>query len=1111
MTDDLDARLAALSPEQRARFDELMARREAAEDTFPLSVLQRGTWFLEQLRPHNPGYIVPGAVRAEGHLDAGVLRAAVTEIVRRHEALRTTFRVDDGTPVQVVHPEPTVDFQETDLRGDDRTAADRQRHLDEALTEPLDITTGPLLRVRLLRTGPAESVLVTATHHLISDRWSTAVFLTELTELYEAFAAGRPSPLPELEIQYGDFADWQHRQLADGAWEEDLAYWLDHLDGAPTALDLPTDRPRPAVQGFDGSFVPVELTPALMRELGALAGRHGATPYMALLAVLQILLHRHSGQDDLVVAVPVAQRDRAEVEPLIGYFVNTMAIRTDLGANPAFTTVLTRVRDACLGAYAHQGVPFELVVAALKRPRDLSRPPLAQISFSYGREPVPPRPLGGARVTRLPVNSQGARFDLELQAFDTDGGLTGWFEYDRDLFDEATVGRLAARFRRLAEQAAARPDTTVDDFELLDEAERQLVLGEWNATEHDWGAAGWVHQGFEEQVRRHPDAVAVRYDGRSLTYDALNRRANRLAHLLRDHGVGPNAVVGVAVERSLELVVCLLAVLKAGGAYTPLDLDLPPARLAAIAEDARPPVVLTHGPALDRLPPLDCPVLDVDGLATELAARPDHDPGVVLDGEDLAYVIFTSGSTGRPKGVMNVHAALRNRLLWMQDTYRLDASDRVLQKTPFSFDVSVWEFFWPLMTGATLVVARPGGHRDSGYLARIIQDEDITTLHFVPSMLQVFLTEPVEKCTGLRRVICSGEELTRDLHDRFLARSEAELHNLYGPTEAAIDVTSWHCRPDATDRRPVPIGHPITNTRLHVLDRRLRPVPVGVPGELHIGGRGLARGYLGRPDLTAERFIDDPFLPGERLYRTGDLVRHRADGALEFLGRLDHQIKLRGLRVELGEIEAVLTTHESVREAVVVAREHAPGDVRLAAYVTPASDTAPAAGDLAAHLRLRLPEYMVPASFTALERLPLTPSGKTDRKALPEPPSTRPDLQARFVAPRDEREQALAELWRSLLGVERVGLHDNFFDLGGHSLLLAEFRTVLAASLGHELTMVELFQHPTVGSLAEYLGRTPTAGDSPAHGGRERAENRRQSRNRRQRAAERRALSREDR
>jgi amino acid adenylation domain-containing protein len=1107
--DDLARRLAALTPEQRARFDVLLAERTPAEDTFPLAVLQRGTWFLEQLRPRNPGYIVPGAVRIEGPFDTGLLRAAVAEIVRRHEALRITFQLRDGAPVQVVHHHLAIDVPETDLSGREYTDADRQKWIDDALAEPFDIDTGPLLRVRLLRTGPEQCVLVVAMHHLVSDRWSTGVFLGELSELYEAFTAGRPSPLPELAIQYGDFAAWQHQQLDGGGWQQDLAYWRGHLAGAPPVLDLPTDRPRPAVQGFNGGSVPVDLPPALIGELAALAGRHGATPYMALLAVFQILLHRYTGQDDVVVGMPTALRGRAEVEPLIGYFVNTLPIRADLSGDPAFEPVLTRVRDACLGAYAHQDVPFELIVADLNTPRDLSRPPVYQVSFSYGREPVPTFAMAGARLTRLPVRSAGARFDLELQAFDTDGGVTGWFEYDRDLFDEATIVRLAGHFRRLVEQVTACPGTPIGDLDLLDDAERHRVVTGWNATDTQW-PDGLVHECVEEQVRRAPGAEAVRYAGTSLSYAELNERANRLAHLLRGHGVGRDVLVGVAMERSLDLVVALLAVLKAGGAYVPLDPGLPPARLLAIAEDARPPVVLTHGALAGELPALDCPVLRVEDLAAELAAQSPEDPGVAVDGEDLAYVIFTSGSTGRPKGAMNVHAALRNRLLWMQDAYGLDATDRVLQKTPFSFDVSVWEFFWPLMTGATLVVARPGGHRDSGYLADTIAAERITTLHFVPSMLQLFLSEPPEKSAGLRRVFCSGEELPRALQDRFLDLHRAELHNLYGPTEAAIDVTSWHCRPGA-DARPVPIGHPIANTRMYVLDRHGRPVPAGVPGELCIGGRGLARGYLNRPDLTAERFTDDPFVPGARIYRTGDLARHRADGALEFLGRLDHQVKLRGQRLELGEIEAVLTWHDTVREAVVVAREHAPGDVRLAAYTTAAGLTPPAAGDLAAHLREHLPEYMVPSSFTVLDALPLTPSGKTDRKALPQPQITRHDLQTRFVAPKEGLEHTLAGMWRGLLGVERVGMRDNFFDLGGHSLLMAEFRTALAATHGHELTMVELFQHPTIGSLAAYLGGERTGPQAVAHGAGQRAENRRQSHNRRQQAAERRASSRGDR
>ncbi|MFJ5033069.1 amino acid adenylation domain-containing protein [Streptomyces sp. NPDC088560] len=1108
MTDDLAQRLAALTPEERARFDALLAQRQA-EDTFPLAVLQRGTWFLEQLRPGNPGYLVPGAVRVEGPLDTGLLRAAVAGVVRRHEALRTTFRSRDGVPVQVVRHHLDIDVPETDLSGPRYTDADHRRWIEDALAEPFDIGTGPLLRVRLLRTGPDRSVLVVAMHHLVSDRWSLAVFLNELSELYEAGAAGRPAQLPELAVQYGDFAAWQHQQLDGGGWERGRAYWREHLAGAPAVLDLPTDRPRPPVQGFNGGSVPIDLPPALIGELAALAGRHGATPYMALLAVFQILLHRYTGQDDIVVGVPTALRSSAEVEPLIGYFVNTLPIRVGVGGDAGFETVLTRVRDACLGAYAHQDVPFELIVTDLNTARDLSRPPVYQVSFSYGREPVPTLAMAGARLTRLPVRSVGARFDLELQAFDTDGGVTGWFEYDRDLFDESTVIGLAGHFRRLVEQVTARPDVPVGDLDLLDAAERRRVVEEWNATERQW-PDGLVHECIEEQVRRTPGAEAVRHAGTSLTYAELNERANRLARLLRGRGVGRDVLVGVAMERSLDLVVTLLAVLKAGGAYVPLDTGLPPARLAAIAEDARPRVVLTHGTLADRLPALECPVLGVADLAAELAVQSPDDPGVPVDGEDLCYVIFTSGSTGRPKGVMNVHAALRNRLLWMQEAYGLDATDRVLQKTPFSFDVSVWEFFWPLMTGAALVMARPEGHRDSAYLADTIAAERITTIHFVPSMLQLFLTEPPARSAGLRRVFCSGEELPRDLQDRFLDLHGAELHNLYGPTEAAIDVTAWHCRPQA-DTRPVPIGRPIANIRMYVLDRHGRPVPAGVPGELCIGGRGLARGYLNRPELTAERFTDDPFVPGARIYRTGDLARHRADGALEFLGRLDHQVKLRGQRLELGEIEAVLTRHPEVREAVVVAREHAPGDVRLAAYVTAAGAAAPGAGDLAAQLREQLPEYMVPASFTVLDALPLTPSGKTDRKALPEPRTDRAGLGTRFVAPQDGLEHALAELWRDLLGVERVGRRDTFFDLGGHSLLMAEFRTRLAATLGHELTMVELFQHPTIESLAARLGGSGGEPRSATQGARERAQNRRQSRNRRQQAAERRASTRRDR
>ncbi|MFJ3793113.1 amino acid adenylation domain-containing protein [Kitasatospora sp. NPDC090091] len=1107
---DLERRLAELSPEQRARLEELLAARGltadgTAEDTFPLSVFQQGMWFLEQVRPENPAYVVPGAVRIRGAVDAGVLRAALNEVVRRHEALRTAFRLRDGRPVQVVRPRLTVDLPEVDLRRAGLTgAALEERITAAAIGEPFDLETGPLVRMTLLRTDDDESVLVLALHHLVSDRWSFWVLLSELAALYEAFAAGRPSPLPELPLQYGDFAGWQQEQREQGRWDEQLAYWRERLAGAPAALELPTDRPRAAVQGFNGGALPVELPEPLMRELGRLAHRRGATTYMALLAVYTLLLARYSRRSDVVVGVPVAARDRPELEPLIGYFVNTLPIRTDLGGTPDFGEVLDRVREACLGAYAHQDVPFELVAGEAGTARDLSRPPVFQASFAYGREAVPDLTLGGAELERVLVRSGGARFDLELQAFDRDGGLSGWFEYDRDLFDESTVARMAAHFRRLAEQVVADPERPVDRLELLAADERLRILAEFNATARDWPEeAGWIHQCFEDRARQQPEAEAVRFEGHGLGYGELNRRANRLAHRLRRLGVGRDVVVGVGMERSPELVVALLAVLKAGGAYLPLDPGLPPARLEHMVRDARVPVLLTLRGVLGRLPAVEAEVLCVEEFeAGPAAGEPDTDPDVAVDGEDLAYVIYTSGSTGTPKGVMNVHAGIRNRLLWMQDAYRLDATDRVLQKTPFSFDVSVWEFFWPLMTGAALVLARPEGHRDSAYLAETVRAERITTVHFVPSMLQVFLREPVEECTSLRRVVCSGEALPRDLQDRFLARSRARLYNLYGPTEAAVDVTHWTCRAE-DGRRPVPIGRPIANTRVYVLDGSLRPVPVGVPGELHLGGRGLARGYLNRPELTAERFVRDPFDPDPRgrLYRTGDLARFRPDGALEFLGRLDHQVKLRGFRIELGEIEAVLAEHPRVREAVVTARPHRAGDLRLVAHLTAAGGGAPDRAELAGHLGRRLPAYMVPAVFEVLDALPLTPSGKVDRAALPEPDAARTGPAAPFTAPGSGLERTLAGLWRKVLGVERVGAHDNFFDLGGHSLLMAELRSLLAADTGHRVSMVELFQYPTVASLAGFLSRPEGPPADPGAGARERAENRRRAGARRQQAA----------
>ncbi|MFE2755821.1 amino acid adenylation domain-containing protein [Actinosynnema sp. NPDC059335] len=1086
---DLRMALAALPEHKRALFEELMRERGMVENTFPLSVAQRGIWFLEQVRPGNPAYVIPAALRLRGTLDVDVLRAAVAGIVRRHEALRTTFELRGGMPVQVVHPAVDVPVTEVDLRGQDVEGEALEQRIAAELAEPFDLTTGPLLRLRLLRLGERDRVLAVATHHLVSDGRSVGVFVSELSALYAAFTAGRPSSLPPPAIQYGDFAVWQNERAAG-----DLDYWRRHLEGAPAALELPTDRPRPAVQGFNGGSVPFELPAALMAGLGAVARQHRATPYMALLAVLQVLLHRWTGQTDVVVGVPTANRTRPEVESLIGFFVNTLPVRTDLAGDPTFDAVLASVRASCLAAYARQDVPFERIVEDQRRPRDLSRSPVFQVGLSYQGDPLPALEMAGVSISRVPLRARGARFDLELQFFsDDEGRLTGWFEYDSDLFEETSVAGLARCFRRLVEQVVDDPATTVASLELLDGAERERVLAAGAGPSREWPGVGLVHERVAEQARATPDAEAVRFEGRSLTYAELDRWANRLAHRLVRGGVGRDVPVAVSVPRSLELVVSLLAVLKAGGAYLPLDPAYPRARLAHMLDDAAAPVLLTRRDVVDGLPPTAAEALCVEEL--DLSGEPDTDPGVAVDGEDLAYVIYTSGSTGRPKGVMNVHAAIRNRLLWMQDAYRLGPDDRVLQKTPFSFDVSVWEFFWPLMSGATLVVAPPDAHRDSGRLIELIRSERITTLHFVPSMLQVVLGEPgLEECTSLRRVICSGEALPRATQERFFARSSAELHNLYGPTEAAIDVTHWRCRRDG-DPRPVPIGFPIANTGVHVLDDRLRPVPTGVAGELHIAGRNLARGYLGRPALTAERFVEHPL---GRLYKTGDRARQRSDGAVEYLGRLDDQVKLRGFRVELGEVGSALAEHPDVTEAVAVVR----GD-RLVAYLV-AVRAVPAV-ELTAHLRERVPDYAVPSVFVPLPAIPLTPNGKLDHAALPEPDGARPEVATAFVAPGEGLPATIARLWCDVLSVDRVGAHDNFFDLGGHSLALARVRAALVEALGRDVSMVELFQYPTVAALAEHLARD---GDAPALAGAARAEARRQAREGRGRAADRRARSR---
>ncbi|WP_053640383.1 MULTISPECIES: non-ribosomal peptide synthetase [unclassified Streptomyces] len=1051
----------------------------------PLSWTQERLWLEEQLRPGDAAYNMPMVLRLRGPLDPGALQAAVDAVVRRHAVLRTRFALEDGAPVQRVDADARVAVRERDLRDAPDPAADALARAMAETKEPFDLSAGPLLRVLLLRSGDEEHLLVLTAHHIAFDGWSFAVLLDDLSAAYRT-AAGGGVPDPGAGLQFADVARWQ-RETLDGRPLEDLVgRWTERLAGFPAVLELPADRPRPAVQAHRGARHRLALGTELSARLRELSRERDSTLFMTLLSAFGVVLSRHTGQERLLVGTPVANRERAEFEDVVGCFLNTVPLGLDLRGEPGFGDLVGRVTDHALAAFEHQGVPFGRLVTELAPERDLSRSPLVQVLFALQNVRLGTFEAPGVTGELVEVSEANSQFDLNLRMLDDGEEILGWLDYDTDLFDAETVERLAGHLVNCLTAVAADPDAPVTRVDLLGADERRRVVEEWNATDTDRDPERTLTSLLEERAPRTPGRTAVRCGDERLTYAELHRRANRLAWHLRDLGVGPDVVVGVHLERSAALMVALLAVLKAGGAYLPLDPGYPAERLGFMLADARVPVLLT-GPGTDAasLAGEGVEVLVVDG--DPAAGRPDHAPEPIAGPDHLAYVIYTSGSTGRPKGVQVPHRGIVNRLLWMQDAYRLDASDTVLQKTPISFDVSVWELFWPLLAGARQVLARPGGHRDPEYLARLIQDERVTVCHFVPPMLDTFLSAaPAGRCASLRLVVCSGEALPAELARR-LHRTlpDTALENLYGPTEASVDVTRWSSRP-GDDRSSVPIGRPIANTRVYVLDRLMAPAPIGVPGELFLGGVQLARAYGDRPGLTADRFVPDPFgAPGARLYRTGDLARWRPDGTVEYLGRIDHQVKVRGFRIELGEIEAALRELPGVGQAVVTVREDSPGDRRIVAHLTPettgaAPDTTGAVPDrtaLRAGLARLLPEHMVPSAFVVLDRLPLSPNGKVDRKALPAP--ERPAGTGR-VAPRDDTERTLAELWQRVLRLDRVGATDNFFEIGGDSMHAV--RVVgLARERGLDIPLTELFAHQTVEAIAAWLtARTGQAAERPA-------------------------------
>jgi amino acid adenylation domain-containing protein/thioester reductase-like protein len=1050
-----------------------------------LSSHQKRLWFIDRLEGGSTAYHVSEAVRLHGDLNGTALQAALDTIVERHEALRTSFILVGGEPVQRIAPEARFGLKIVDL---ERCRAEEQEHevarwIQEDVVAPFDLSVGPLIRGRLLRLSGVEHVLLITMHHMVSDGWSLEVLNRELGCLYSAYRGRGANPLHPLAIQYVDYARWQQQQLQEPEFDAQLKYWTRHLRGAPELLELPTDRPRPPTMSYRGGSVGITLGPVLTSKLKGLAKRLNMTLAMVLYTAWSILLSRLSGQADIVVGMPVANRRRPELEALIGFFVNTLAVRVRLDEDPDLQKLLQQVRNSFLEAQTHQDAPFDKVVDALQPVRSLSYSPVFQVMFVLQNATRGPVELSGLTSVRWDIPAYTAQFDLLLSLQESPEGISGSLNYSSDLFDRSTIERWVTCLESVLSGMDHGLNLKVSQLRLMGEEDRLQVVERFNATRADYPPEKLVHELFEEQVRRTPAAIALSFEERSLTYVQLNAESNQLARYLREMGIGPDCLVGICMERSPEMVIGLLGILKAGGAYVPLDPSYPEDRLAYMLTDAKPKALLTQEHLRTRLSRTSAPMILLDTGRDQIALQCSEDldrRALGLDSHHLAYVIYTSGSTGKPKGAMNEHRGVVNRLQWMQDAYAIGTEDRVLQKTPFSFDVSVWEFFWTLMSGARLVIARPEGHKDPQYLKELIEAAEVTTLHFVPSVLQIFLDQVrTGDCSSLRHVVCSGEELPATLQRKcFEVFPHARLSNLYGPTEAAVDVTAWECNPEDQNPR-VPIGRPISNIRMYVLDKNRNAVPIGVTGEIHIAGIGVGRGYLNRPELTAERFIEDPFSSesGACMYKTGDLGRWRPDGNIEYLGRNDYQVKIRGLRIELQEIEAQLMQHPQIKEAVVLAREDVPGEKRLVAYVVglgiPNADAALPVEVLRTHLRKSLPDYMVPSAFVGLERLPLNSNGKVDRRTLPAP-ELGAYVKRQYEAPQGEIEEMLAGIWRGLLRVEQVGRQDNFFELGGHSLLIVQVIERLRR-LGLSAQLRSVFESTNLAALASALTRE-TAG-----------------------------------
>lgn len=1069
--------LDGLSPEKRQVLAHLLKQkgliaslppitRRGKPIGIPLSFAQEQLWYLHELYPHSPAYTMVSAYCLLGPLNLSCLERSLREIICRHEILRTTFAIKEDNVVQIIHMSYALHLPILDLTGlqdGGMQEAVVQRLIHQEAQNTFQLSTGPLIHVTTLKLHVEKHIFLLSFHHMISDGWSIGVFVREFSLLYNAFSHGLTSPLVALPVQYGDFALWQHEVLQGATYAMQVAYWKKHLSGMPALLELPVDRPRPPMPTFRGEVQSWVLPEALSAGLKLLSRKCRMTLFMTLLAGLALLLHLYTGQNDLAIGTTLANRNQSDLENLIGLFADIIILRMDLTNDPTMLTFLERVREVALAAYEHHDVPFGHIVKTLQPERNLSYSPLFQVTFGFQNRENPHFRLVDLTVESLPVNSKVAKFDLSLDMSETTEGLRGAWLYNTDLFNPSTISRMTRHFQRLLEQMIEAPSKRLSEFTLLTREERQRIVIDWNATQVNYPRAFCIHEIFEAQALRRPDAIAVVYEEQQLTYQELNQCARQLGHVLRKLGVGPEMLVGVCMERSCEMIIALLAILKAGGAYVPLDPGYPKERLAFLVADAQLSLLLTQRRLVSLLPEQTAQRLYLDeDWHSEIANR-SAPPEQPVTPSNLAYVIYTSGTTGKPKGVMISHAGVVSLAIAQARIFGMQPGDRILQFASLNFDASIWEIVMALAAGATLCLVAQETQLSGSAFLDLLQKERITSATLTPSVLEVL---PASDLPALQTLIAAGEACPAELVKKW--GSERRFFNAYGPTETTVCASAALCQPDGM--RPS-IGKPIANMQMYILDSSWRLLPVGVPGELYIGGAGIARGYLRNPSLTAERLLPHPFSsePGMRLYKTGDLARYLADGSLEFVGRNDHQVKIRGHRIELREIEAVLEMHPAIREAIVLVREEKQADRCLVAFVVPQQDQRPSMEELRVFLQERLPNYMLPATLLTLDVLPLTPHGKLDHLALLAQSHLPLQTQHTFVSPRDTIERQLTQVWEELLATRPVGIRDNFFVCGGHSLLALRLLNTIQKLFQQQLELSFLLQNATIEAIAQRI------------------------------------------